>query len=80
MTEAERLATEARALQDNDVFTLVLERIKQEAMTDLVTVSAEDTAAIRDYQAMCRAIEAIRNRVSMIAASGPKPLSGLPQS
>jgi len=80
LTEAERLAAEARALRDNDVFTTVLDRIKHEAMSALVAASADDTATIRDHQAMARAIDAIRDRVSIIAASGAKPKSGLPQS
>lgn len=80
MTEAERLATEARALHDNDVFSKVLAQLQDEAKTALVTASADDTATIRDHQAMARAIDAIRNRVSIIAASGAKPKSGLPQS
>lgn len=80
MTEAERLATEARALSDNDVFSKVLAQLQDEAKTALVTASADDTATIRDHQAMARAIDAIRNRVSIIAASGAKPKSGLPQS
>lgn len=80
MTEAERLATEARALIDNDVFSKVLAQLQDEAKTALVTASADDTATIRDHQAMARAIDAIRNRVSIIAASGAKPKSGLPQS
>lgn len=80
MTEAERLATEARALSDNDVFSKVLAQLQDEAKTALVTASADDTATIRDHQAMARAIDAIRNRVNIIAASGAKPKSGLPQS
>lgn len=80
MTEAERLATEARALNDNDVFSKVLAQLQDEAKSALVAASADDTATIRDHQAMARAIDAIRNRVSIIAASGAKPKSGLPQS
>ena len=79
MTEAERLAAEARALQDNDVFTTVFDRIKQDAMSALVTVSADDAETIRDHQAMARAIDALRDRVNIIAASGVKTPSGLPQ-
>lgn len=74
----ERTYAEALSLDANEVFHDLLRQLEADARDGLVAADAENAAAIRDYQAMARAVVRIRDRVrTIIAVNNPKPKPGL---
>lgn len=75
---SDRTYAEALSLDSNDVFHSLLDSIEEDARDALVTTDAENTARIRDHQAMARAVVEIRGRLAVIlATNAPKTKPGL---
>lgn len=75
---AEQIHAEARSLQENEAFAVILSEIDAEARDQLVSIPAEDTQRIRDAQALARAVQTIRERVKLkVLTTAPKAPSGV---
>lgn len=68
MISKENMAIEAASLLQNEVLSTLLDDIDANARDRLVTIDAEQTGAIRDQQALCRAVDEIRTRLRLTAA------------
>jgi len=60
-------AIEANSLLSNEVLMGLLATISSDAKTALVSLDAADTGAIRDQQALCRAVDEITTRLKLMA-------------
>lgn len=60
-------AIEAKSLLGNEVLMGLLATISSDAKNALVSLDAADTGAIRDQQALCRAVDEITTRLTLMA-------------
>lgn len=74
----DQIHAEARSLQENEAFAVILSEIDAEARDQLVSTPAEQTERIRDAQALARAVQTIRERVKLkVLTTAPKASPGL---
>jgi hypothetical protein len=67
---------DAIALESNETLASILHAIESDARDALVSTPAEDTSAIRDQQALCRAVAEIRQRIRLIVLSNDRATQG----
>lgn len=60
---------EAKSLLGNELLMRLLATISEDAKTELVSLNADDAGAIRDKQALCRAVDEIISRLRIKASA-----------